>query len=122
MMKAGKVEISTLGASLDDRVDERFGRAMYFAVVDPETEAVEFIDNSESRNALQGAGISSAELMSDKGVTAVITGHLGPKAFAALGAAGIKGYQGTGMSAAAALAALRADELKELTEAGEAHA
>ncbi|MGB4593652.1 MAG: NifB/NifX family molybdenum-iron cluster-binding protein [Coriobacteriia bacterium] len=121
-MTASTIAISTLGPSLEERVDERFGRAMYFAVVDSATDAVEFIDNSESRNALQGSGISSAELMSGKGVAAVITGHLGPKAFSALGAAGIKGYEGTGMSAAEALAAFRAGELKELTEAGEAHA
>ncbi len=116
-----RVAVSALGATLDDRVDEHFGRAMHFIVTAAAGGPFEVIDNSANRTALQGAGIASAELIADAGATAVITGHLGPKAFAALEAAGIRGYNGTGMSVRDALAALAARSLSELTEAGEAH-
>lgn len=80
------------------------------------------VDNTTNMNALQGAGIATAETVSDHGAAAVITGHLGPKAFAALQAAGISGYDGTGMTVREAVAALAAGTLSELAEAGEAHA
>ncbi|HEY5275128.1 MAG TPA: NifB/NifX family molybdenum-iron cluster-binding protein, partial [Coriobacteriia bacterium] len=54
------------------------------------------VDNSANRDALQGAGLGAAEIASEHGVAAVITGHLGPKAFSALQLAGIDGYDGTG--------------------------
>lgn len=117
-----KVAISTLGGSLDDNVDERFGRARFFLIADTETDEVTVVDNSTNRNALQGAGIASAELVADAGAAAIITGHLGPKAFPALGMAKIKGYTGVGMTAREALEAFKAGTLAELTEAGEAHA
>lgn len=116
-----KIALSTLGPALDDTVDERFGRAMYFLLHDTDTHDTRAIDNSENRNALQAAGIASAELVAGVGVGAVITGHLGPKAFSALQIAGIKGYSGVGMTAREAIEAYVAGTLDELTEAGESH-
>ena len=117
-----RVAISSLGPTLDDRVDEHFGRAMWFIVADTDADGFEPLDNSVNRNALQGAGIASAELVSGRGVEAVITGHLGPKAFGALGTAGVLGYNGAGMTVREALASLASGALSELTEAAEAHA
>ncbi|MBN1193689.1 MAG: NifB/NifX family molybdenum-iron cluster-binding protein [Coriobacteriia bacterium] len=117
-----KVVVSSVGPTLQDLVDERFGRAMYFVVADTGSSEFEAVDNSVSRNAMQGAGIASAEFVSERGAEAVVTGHLGPKAFAALRAAGVKGYSGSGMTVGEAIAALAEGSLRELTEAGEAHA
>jgi len=117
-----RVVISTLGTTLDDTVDERFGRARYLIVADTDGDVVAVKDNSANRNALQGAGIAVAEFVSDHRAEAVLTGHLGPKAFDALGACGVKGYDATGMTAREALAAYASGSLGELTEAGEAHA
>lgn len=117
-----KVVVSSLGTTLDDRVDEHFGRAMYFVVAETDSEDFQVIDNTANRNALQGAGIASAELVSDNGAGAVITGHLGPKAFAALGAAKITGYNGAGMTVREALKAFADGSLAQLSEAGESHA
>lgn len=117
-----RVVVSALGPTAGDRVDEHFGRAMYFIVADTEGGILNAVDNSTNRNALQGAGIASAEVVSDNGGEAVITGHLGPKAFSALGAIGVKGYDGSGMTVEAALQAFAAGTLRELAEAGEAHA
>lgn len=116
-----KVALSTLGPALDDTVDERFGRATYFLVYDTDTRDMQAIDNGENRNALQAAGIASAELVAGAGAEAVVTGHLGPKAFSALQIAGIKGYSGVGMTASEAIEAFVAGTLDELTEAGESH-
>lgn len=116
-----KVVVSALGTSLDDRVDERFGRAAYLLVVDDDRFDVEVVDNSANLNALQGAGLGAAEVVSDHGATTVITGHLGPKAFRALQLAGATGYDGTGMTVRGAVEELKAGKLARLTQ-GEAHA
>lgn len=117
-----KVAVSALGTTIDDRVDDHFGRARFLIVVDTDGGEPVVVDNSANMNALQGAGIGAAEIASDHGVTAVITGHLGPKAFAALGAAGIPGYNGSGMTVREAIASLATGGLAVLNEAGEAHA
>ncbi len=116
-----KVAVSALGTSLDDAVDERFGRAAYFLIVDTSTMQVTALDNAKNLNALEGAGIGAAESVADSGAEAVITGHLGPKAYRALGMVGIKGYKGAGMTVREAVEAFEEGVLPELTE-GAAHA
>ncbi len=91
-----KVAVSAYGPTLDDPVDERFGRATYLVVVDTETFAAEPIDNRANCNALQGAGPGTAEAVARAGAAAVITGHLGPKAYDALALADIGGYRAAG--------------------------
>jgi predicted Fe-Mo cluster-binding NifX family protein len=85
-----KIAITSEGPSLDDRVDPRFGRAAGFVVVDLETMAPQYIDNGQSQVMSQGAGIQAAELVARAGVSHLLTGFVGPKAFQALTAAGIK--------------------------------
>lgn len=115
------VVVSALGPSLDDQVDERFGRARYLLLVDDDLETiVDAGDNSENNQALQGAGIGAAERVGSKGASAVITGHLGPKAFQALQVAGVTGYDGSGRSVREALAAFKEGRLAELGQT-EAH-
>lgn len=116
------VAVSALGPTIDDAVDDRFGRARYLLFVTEEGEVAEAVENSANFNAMQGAGIGSAELVSSRGAKAVITGHLGPKAFSALSSAGIVGYCASGMSVRDAVAAFAAGSLKVLDEAGPAHA
>lgn len=115
------VAVSALGPSIDDMVDEHFGRARYLLFVSPEGELIEAVENSANRNAMQGAGIGSAELVSSRGAGAVLTGHLGPKAFSALSAAGVAGYAATGMTVRDAVAAFGTGALDALDEAGPAH-
>jgi predicted Fe-Mo cluster-binding NifX family protein len=85
-----KISISAQGWDLDSRVDPRFGRAAQFLIYDTEASSFEVVSNSQSLNAMQGAGIKAAEVMSNRGVQVLITGHCGPKAFNALKAAGIE--------------------------------
>jgi predicted Fe-Mo cluster-binding NifX family protein len=77
---------------LSDPMDDRFGRAEAFLVVDRATgKAVETIDNA-SVNASHGAGTGAANLLKSAAVGAVISGRFGPKAFDALQALGIKAW------------------------------
>jgi predicted Fe-Mo cluster-binding NifX family protein len=87
-----KIAVTSQGKSFDSPVDPRFGRARYFLIVDTETGEREALDNTQSLNAMQGAGIQAAETVCRAGVSALLTGHCGPKAFRALAAGGVKIY------------------------------
>jgi predicted Fe-Mo cluster-binding NifX family protein len=82
-----KIAVTSKGTDLDSEVDPRFGRAPYFVVVDPETFSFEVLDNKENLNALKGAGIQAAGMVSDNGAEVLLTGFCGPNAFKALAAA-----------------------------------
>jgi len=84
-----KIAVTSTGSSLDDAVESRFGRCPYFLIIDPDTMAFEAISNP---NIYQGggAGIQSAQLMANKGVSVVLTGNCGPNASQTFGAAGIQ--------------------------------
>lgn len=84
-----KIAVTSEGPTLDDQVDPRFGRAAGFVVVDLETMEIAYIDNGGSQVMSQGAGIQAAESVVRAGVSCVLTGYVGPKAFQALTAAGI---------------------------------
>lgn len=85
-----KIAVTSEGPQLDDQLDPRFGRAAGFVVVDLDSMDTEYIDNGQSQVMAQGAGIQAAELVARAGVTCLLTGYVGPKAFQALAAAGIK--------------------------------
>jgi predicted Fe-Mo cluster-binding NifX family protein len=112
-----KVLVTTTGETMDATLDARFGRAELFAVVDTEGGELSVVRNDAARGALQGAGIQAAELASRLGVAAVITGHCGPKAFAALQAAGIAVVSGARGTVAQAVDAWRRGELKPASSA-----
>ncbi len=69
---------------------DQFGRAQYFAVYDTDAKTYTYIDNSKNHNAAQGAGIQAATDIVNHGTNALITSHLGPKAFDVIRSAGIK--------------------------------
>ena len=85
-----KIAITSTENNIEGNVDPRFGRAKYFLIYDIDNDNYEFVDNIQNVNALQGAGIQSAEIISKHNVKYVITGHCGPKAFYTLQQAGIK--------------------------------
>jgi predicted Fe-Mo cluster-binding NifX family protein len=84
-----KIAISATEPGLDADVDPRFGRCPYFTIIDTDTMQYETVENGGSL-AGGGAGISSAQTISGKGVQAVLTGNCGPNAFQVLSSAGIK--------------------------------
>lgn len=107
-----KVLVTTTGRTLDAQIDPRFGRATLFAIVDLETNQLQVVGNEEARQATQGAGIQAAALASRLGVSVVITGHCGPKAFTALQAAGIEVVSGAEGTVAQSVNDYRAGRLK----------
>ncbi|MFH2124240.1 MAG: NifB/NifX family molybdenum-iron cluster-binding protein [Pseudomonadota bacterium] len=86
-----KIVVSATGMNLDSPVDPRFGRAACLLIIDSDTGTLmEAIDNTQGRDAAQGAGISAAALVADKGVKAILTGRVGPKAMPVIEKAGIQ--------------------------------
>jgi len=88
-----KVCISSTGKDLSAPVDPRFGRSQLFLFVDTETMEYECVENP-ALTAGGGAGTKAAQLVSDKGAQAVLTGNVGPNAFSVLSAAGVTIYAG----------------------------
>jgi predicted Fe-Mo cluster-binding NifX family protein len=78
-----KIAITSTGTEMDSAVEPRFGRCAYFALVDTESGAFEAKANP-FRDAAGGAGIQAAQWVVDQGVSALLTGHCGPKSVAVL--------------------------------------
>ena len=93
-----KIAISTTGKTLDSEIDARFGRCPYFLIVEIENKKIKNSKAIENTAAEQmgGAGITSAQLVANENVEAVITTNLGPRAFDVFSQFGIKVYQGQG--------------------------
>ncbi len=87
------IAVSATGTTLEDQVDQRFGRCKYFLIVNSETLTFESIPN-QGALASGGAGIKAAQTLAEKGVKAVISGNIGPNAFDTLSAANIDSYVG----------------------------
>jgi predicted Fe-Mo cluster-binding NifX family protein len=87
------IAVSANGTTLEDQVDQRFGRCKYFIIVDSDTLTFESIPN-QGAMASGGAGIKAAQTVAAKGVKAVISGNIGPNAFDTLSAANIDTYVG----------------------------
>lgn len=93
-----RVAISTQGNDLSAEVDPRFGRAKNFIMVETATMKHHVIENTQSLQLPQGAGIQAAQNILQHYPEAVLTGNCGPKAFRVLQAAKVKvvtGVKGT---------------------------
>ncbi len=106
-----KIAITSAGPGLDQPVDPRFGRASGFVVYDDATETHSFKDNSQNLSLAQGAGLQSAMNLAETGAKVIITGHVGPKAFAALRKGGIAICLAQGMTVRQALEAYKQGKL-----------
>jgi predicted Fe-Mo cluster-binding NifX family protein len=111
-----KIAISATGPDLDAQVDPRFGRCPCFVVMDLETEGIEVLENQAAIMS-GGAGIQAAQMVVNAGVTAVITGNLGPNATDTLAAAGVKTYLGATGTVREALEQYEDGQLHEATGA-----
>jgi len=107
-----KIAISSTGKDLDSQIDPRFGRCQYFVFVDPETMEFEAHENG-GLMASGGAGVQAAQLVAQKGASALITGNLGPNAASALSASGIKVHLVSGGTVRKVTEAFKAGKLQE---------
>ena len=112
-----KIVVTSQGSDLNAQVDPRFGRARSFLVVDTDTEEFSVHDNTQNLNAVQGAGIQAGRTVAELGVEAVVTGNVGPKAFAALQAAGVKIYLGASGTVKEAVEQFKAGQLQDASKA-----
>ena len=88
-VSGSRICVTSIGPDADSEIDPKFGRANYFLIIDPKTSEIEAIENP-NKDAAQGAGIQSAQLISGKNVGIVLTGSCGPKAGSVLQSAGIQ--------------------------------
>jgi predicted Fe-Mo cluster-binding NifX family protein len=107
-----KICVSAVANSLDAQLDPRFGRCLYFVIVDSESMQFEDVPNMAS-GAMGGAGIQAAQIIANKGVKVVITGNVGPNAFQALSGAGIKIVTGAFGTVREAVEKYKKGELRE---------
>jgi len=109
-----KLAVSSQNAHLHSHLDPRFGRARWFILVDTETGAFCSVDNRPSLNAAQGAGIQAGKKVVESGADALITGHVGPKAFATLQAGKVTVYTGASGTVAEAVELFKQGKLTPL--------
>jgi predicted Fe-Mo cluster-binding NifX family protein len=104
----GKFCFSSTGKALNAELDPKFGRAQYFLILDPETSRLEVLENP-NREAVQGAGIQTAQMILNQNVGTVVTGHCGPNARRVLDSAGITVIEGVSGKIEDILEKLRAE-------------
>jgi len=93
-----KIAVSAKGKNVKSEVSDVFGRSPYFIIAeikDQKIEKTEAIEN-KSTDQINGAGISTAQLMAEKNINAVITGNVGPRALDVLKQFNIEVYFGSG--------------------------
>lgn len=107
-----KVAVTAQGQELGSAVDNRFGRAEWIVVVDSDSKDCQAYSNTANLNIAQGAGIQTAKRVIDLGVAAVLTGNVGPKAFATLDAANVPIFLTKATTVGDAIDSLENGELK----------
>ncbi|OWZ83850.1 NifB/NifX family molybdenum-iron cluster-binding protein [Natranaerobius trueperi] len=110
------IAITSQGKDLDSQINSRFGRCEYIIFYDQETKDYEAKENP-SRHAAGGAGISTAQFLSDNNVKVLITGNVGPKAMRVLNAAEIKVFTKASNTVKEALVDYEKGKLKQTEEA-----
>ena len=109
-----KVCVTAAASGIDAPMDPRFGRCPFFVVVDLDSMSEISIPNANV-NAASGAGIQAAQEVAKQGVSALITGNIGPNAMQTLSAAKIDVYQHQGgIAVRAALEAFQRGELSKI--------
>jgi len=94
-----KVAITSMDNTISGKISDVFGRCAYFIIVDVENKDIsetKIIEN-KSINQMGGAGVSSAQLVAEEKVQAVITKNMGPRAIDVLNQFNIEVYSGEGL-------------------------
>lgn len=87
-----KIIIPVEKKSREENVADVFGRAKYFAIVDIDTDTVDFIENIGAKSP-NGAGIKAAQQVIDLKANVVILPRIGKNGAKLLEAANIKLYK-----------------------------
>lgn len=113
--------VAAEGKTLDDRVARKFGHATVFLVLDPETLEVKVLKNAETTRKDFVLEQAAAD-----GVTAVVTGSMGPRAVSLLSAQKMQAVFAPGVTIREAAEGFLHGKLKTmdpeaLTQAAEEH-
>lgn len=73
-----RVAITSTGNNPDSSLDQRFGRCSFFVIFDTETGSIEYIPNP-NKDALEGAGPASVQLLASRNIHKIISGEFGFK-------------------------------------------
>jgi predicted Fe-Mo cluster-binding NifX family protein len=111
------IGISAFEKDITKPLAPRLGRCRNFLIYNLATETYTWQDNINSMDAPQGAGIQAAQNLIDQEVSAVITGHCGPKAFTVLNSAKIVVYTAAEISCADAVEAFQQNRLEKMEQA-----
>lgn len=101
----------------DKSISNTFGRAVLFAVINSESNSVDYIENTQNLNAVQGAGIQSAQKVINNNGNILITKHCGPKAFKVLQSESIRVFLTNSNDLSEAIKLYNKGQLEELTQA-----
>jgi len=91
-----KVAVSSSGPGLNSQASPIFGRCPYFVIVEIVGKEIKGHVDIQNQAMMQagGAGIMAAQTVGNQGVKAVISGAVGPRAFAVLQQLGIEMHAG----------------------------
>lgn len=110
-----KIAVSSRGQSLQDQLEERFGRCAGFVVYDTKTKTGSFLDNSRQQDQGQGAGIQTLQMLSAAGIDVLITGQLGPNAVQAMNQTQIQAFSSSTDTVQEAIEAWQRNELQHIS-------
>ena len=90
-----KVAVSSMGKGLASQVSPVFGRCPWFVIVETDGKKITGHKDVKNASAMQAgsAGIMAAQQAGNDGAEAVISGAVGPRAFAVFSQLGITAYQ-----------------------------
>ncbi|MFB6132004.1 MAG: NifB/NifX family molybdenum-iron cluster-binding protein [Halanaeroarchaeum sp.] len=108
---------TTDDVGLEAAKSNHFGRAPVYTIVDPETDAVETVEN---RSRPAGGSKMPPEFVADHGVDAVLVDHVGRRGMELFEELDIEVYHAPQQTVRDAVEAFRAGELEEL-EMADAH-
>lgn len=115
-----KIAISATGQHKESLLDRRFGRCDSFQIYNTENRDYKVVNNNGASSG-GGAGISAASQVIEEGVSAIITGNLGPNAFELVEKAGIKAFSCEVIPVFRAVEMFQKNQLSEISTAGNAH-
>jgi predicted Fe-Mo cluster-binding NifX family protein len=98
-------------------LERRFGRCPYFLVVDTETQKRTLLSNP-GLDSPHGAGTQAAQFLVGENIEAVISGDIGPNAYAVLNAAGVEMFSAGMGQVDALLADFQAGNLQHAISRG----
>jgi predicted Fe-Mo cluster-binding NifX family protein len=89
-----KIAVSSTGEGLESQTSPVFGRCPWFVIVETDGKKITGHKSVQNTAAMQagGAGIAAAQIVGNEGAKVVISGAVGPRAFAVFQQIGMEAY------------------------------